>query len=231
MTIGMILSGGSGGRMEQSLQKQYISSGGRPIIDYSMRTLHAHALIDRIIIVADECWRKDIDAWISKYETAKPYCYADPGETRQLSILNGLKKAAEYASDDDTVIIHDAARPLVSEELVSRCINALNGHDGVMPVLSAKDTFYLLCGDRVLERLPRSLLGAGQAPEAYSFGKYYAAHLSTPYHEILEINGSTELAVKRGLDVVTVPGEERNIKITTPFDLLLLKMYMEELDV
>lgn len=231
MTIGMILSGGSGSRLEQSMPKQYISIQGRPMVDYSLRTLHAHTLIDSIIIVADECWRRSIDYWISKYKIVKPYYYADPGKTRQLSILNGLRKAAEYASDDDFVIIHDAARPLVSEELISRCINALRGHDGVMPVLPAKDTCYLLNSDRVSKQLPRSLIAAGQAPEAYKFGCYYAAHLRTPYDEIIEINGSTEIAVKCGLDVVTVPGDERNIKITTPFDMVLLKACMEEVDI
>ena len=228
MTIALLLSGGVGTRMGLDLPKQYLEFRGRPVISYSLSTFDRHPLIDRIIIVADRQWRGEIDKWLDEFGIKKFLGYADPGETRQYSIINGLKEI-EKLGGADKVIIHDAARPLVSDRLITACLENLEGCDGVMPVLPAKDTFYLLDGHGMASKLlPRSLLAAGQAPEAFDYGKYYAANMSLSRDEILKINGSSELALKCGLTVRTVPGDERNIKITTPNDLTLLEAYMEE---
>ena len=228
MNIALILSGGVGTRMGLDLPKQYLEFRGRPVISYSLSTFDRHPLIDRIIIVADRQWRGEIDKWLDEFGIKKFLGYADPGETRQYSIINGLKEI-EKLGGADKVIIHDAARPLVSDRLITACLENLEGCDGVMPVLPAKDTFYLLDGHGMASKLlPRSLLAAGQAPEAFDYGKYYAANMSLSRDEILKINGSSELALKCGLTVRTVPGDERNIKITTPNDLTLLEAYMEE---
>lgn len=228
MTAALILSGGTGTRMGLDLPKQYLEFRGKPVISYSLSTFGHHPLIDRIIIVADRQWRGEIDKWIDEFGIKKSVGYADPGETRQYSIINGLKEIKKLGGADK-VIIHDAARPLVSDKLITTCLENLDGCDGVMPVLPAKDTFYLLDGQGMASKLlPRSLLAAGQAPEAFDYKKYFDANMSLSHDEILKINGSSELALKCGLTVKTVPGDERNIKITTPNDLTLLEAYMEE---
>lgn len=228
MIFALILSGGSGTRMGIEVPKQYLEFRGKPIISYSLITFNRHPLIGRIIIVADRQWRGEIDNWLDKFGIKKFSGYADPGETRQYSIISGLNEVKRLGGADK-VIIHDAARPLVSDKLITSCLENLDGCDGVMPVLPAKDTFYLLDEQGMASRLlPRSLLAAGQAPEAFDFGKYYGANMSLSREELLKINGSSELALKCGLTVKTVPGDERNIKITTPNDLTLLEAYMEE---
>ncbi len=228
MTYALILSGGIGNRMGADIPKQYIEFGGKPIISYSLLAFDCHPLIDRIVIVAESQWRGEIDKWLCEYKIKKIAGYAGPGETRQYSIISGLKEI-ERLGGADKVIIHDAARPLVSEELITSCIEGLEDCDGVMPVLPAKDTFYLLDEQGMVSNLlPRSLLAAGQAPESFDYKKYYSANMSLSREEILKINGSSELALKCGLSVKTVPGDERNIKITTPNDLTLLEAYMEE---
>ena len=228
MTIALILSGGVGTRMGLDLPKQYLEFRGKPVISYSLSTFDRHPLIDRIIIVADRQWQREIDKWLDEFGIKKFLKYADPGETRQYSIINGLKEI-ERLGGAHKVIIHDAARPLVSDKLITACLENLDGCDGVMPVLPAKDTFYLLDGQGMAAKLlPRALLAAGQAPEAFNYVKYFEANMSLSRDEILKINGSSELALKCGLTVRTVPGDERNIKITTPNDLTLLEAYMEE---
>lgn len=228
MTYALILSGGTGARMGLDMPKQYLEFRGKPIISYSLSTFDRHPIIDRITIVADRQWRGEIDKWIDEFGVKKFAGYADPGETRQYSIINGLKEI-ERLGGADKVIIHDAARPLVSDKLITACLENLDGCDGVMPVLPAKDTFYLLDGQGMAAKLlPRALLAAGQAPEAFNYIKYFKANMSLSRDEILKINGSSELALKCGLKVKTVPGDERNIKITTPNDLTLLEAYMEE---
>ena len=110
--------------------------------------------------------------------------------------------------NQDIVLIHDAARPLVSNDLINRCYNGCKEADGIMPVNPVKDTTYLSeDGKHIQSLLNRSHLWGGQAPEAFRFGNYIHGH------------GSTEIAFKAGLDCKMVEGDPMNFKITTPEDL------------
>lgn len=152
-------------------------------------------------------------------DCAKWRGFSTPGKTRQLSIWNGLQDIRKYASPEDVVIIHDAARPLVSTRIISDCLTACIEHDGALTVLPVKDTVYYGAGGKIEKLLKRSHLMAGQAPEAFVLGKYIEANERLMPDEILKINGSTEPAVMAGMDIVCVDGEEKNFKITTPEDL------------
>ena len=120
----------------------------------------------------------------------------------------------------DNVIIHDAARPFVTVENIDECLQALDEHEGAMPVLPMKDTVYFSrTGERVDELLNRSCIYAGQAPEAFRFEKYLAANEALLPDKILLIRGSTEPAIMAGLDVAMIPGDQRNFKVTNDADL------------
>lgn len=143
-----------------------------------------------------------------------------PGENRQLSIFHGLADIRRYGGAADCVLVHDAARPFISAELITECLTAVKGHDGVLPVLPLKDTVYVSeDGRRVSALLKRSSIFAGQAPELFRLGKYYEANRSLLPEMILEISGSAEPAIMAGMDIVMIPGDERNFKITTKEDL------------
>ena len=226
----ILLAGGVGSRMNQGgCPKQYMELHGDPLISYSLKTFEDHEETDKIIIVAAEEWREFIDSVIKKYSISKFCGYADPGETRQFSIINGLELLRDGAGTDDIVIIHDAARPLVSQELISSCFSGIKGYDGVLPVLPVKDTFYYSDDKRsVSSLLEREKLFAGQAPESFKLMEYIKANDSLTREEILKINGSTEVAVKYGMSIRMIPGEERNFKVTTPDDLELFEMYRDK---
>lgn len=143
-----------------------------------------------------------------------------PGETRQLSIYHGLEDIRTYAADSDYVIIHDAARPMLTDRIITGCLDGAQGHDGAMPVLPMKDTvYYSRDGRTVCSLLDRSAIYAGQAPEVFLLGKYYEANRRLLPEKILQINGSTEPAILAGMDIAMIPGDERNFKITTKADL------------
>lgn len=143
-----------------------------------------------------------------------------PGINRQLSILSGLEEIRRYAPPQSAVIIHDAARPRVSQTLIEESLAALSGHDGVLPVLPMKDTvYYSAAGQKVDRLLERECIYAGQAPETFRLGAYLEANRRLLPEEILKINGSTEPAILAGLDIVMIPGQEQNYKITTKEDL------------
>lgn len=227
--VALILAGGVGSRMKMgSFPKQYLLAMDRPIIDYCLCTFQQHPDIEHIVIVADPVWQDYIDEWLSKSGITKFADYAAPGETRQMSIFNGLLVIEEKLPGTTGVIIHDAARPLISSELIAGCFRELENADGVMPVLPVKDTCYQsLDGKTISGFLPRSQLFAGQAPEAFRFEPYLQLHRILPTETLLQISGSSELAYKHGLKVAMIPGEERNFKITTQDDLKLLEKYLQ----
>jgi len=234
MTIALILSGGTGIRLGSGIPKQYIEVNGRAVISYCIERLSNHAGIDGIQIVADPAWQEEIVACLDGEMAGKRFKgkfrgFSMPGQTRQLSVLNGLEDIMAYAEAKDCVLIHDGARPLLSGEMISACLEALPGHDGVLPVLPMKDTVYLSKeGATVSSLLDRRELFAGQAPELFQLGPYLEANRRLLPERILEINGSTEPAVMAGLDVVMIPGDEDNFKITTKADLKRFRKMMGE---
>lgn len=233
MNIALILSGGTGTRLGAGIPKQYLEICSRPIIFYCIESLATHTRIDALQIVADKMWRnfimKSIEQSVGMAVQRKFKGFSEPGKNRQLSILNGLGDIMKYAGTEDYVLIHDAARPLLPERLVTRCLDAVAGHDGVVPFLPMKDTLYVSTdGKHVSSLLKRDEIFAGQAPEAFILGKYYEANMRLMPNEILKINGSTEPAVMAGLDVVMIPGDENNFKITTKADLERFRKIAEQ---
>ena len=217
----LILSGGTGNRLGTEIPKQYIKVGGRPIISYCIEQLSCHERIDSIQIVAAQSWHQTILECLEKYDIKRKFRgFSKPGETRQLSIYHGLEDIKRYTEDSDVVLIHDAARPLLSAQMITDCLNAVIGYDGVLPVLPMKDTVYQsVDGKKISALLNRSEIFAGQAPELFRIGLYYEANKRLYPEQIRAINGSTEPAVMAGMDIVMIPGDEGNLKITTKDDL------------
>lgn len=230
MISAIILSGGTGTRLGADIPKQYLQVNGRSVLSYSLETFAKHHLIDSIIIVAAPEWREDIRKEYEKLGLSKELIFANPGETRQLSIFNGLMSTEETDKTIDKVIIHDGARPLVSSSLISECLDSCNDEfPAVMPVIPVKDTIYVSeNGESISGLLDRSTLFAGQAPEAFLFNKYLDSHHSLTKENLLKINGSSELAFKVGLPIRTVKGDPMNFKITDKEDLNRFKSICNE---
>lgn len=226
MNIALILSGGTGTRLGADIPKQYIEIGGRPVISYCMEQLAGHEEIDAIQIVAHRQWHGTILKCLEKYDCPKRGYkrkfrgFSEPGENRQLSIYHGLEDISRYACESDIVMIHDAARPMISGQMIIDSLAAVEGHDGVLPVLSMKDTVYKSTdGKKISSLLDRNEIFAGQAPETFRMGRYYEANRKLLPDKIHTINGSTEPAIMDGMDIVMIPGDERNFKITTREDM------------
>ena len=232
MNIALILSGGTGTRLGANIPKQYLEVKNRMIITYCIDMFNSNKNVDGIWIVAARDWILPIldNLSANNIPLDKILGFSNPGDNRQLSILNGLNDIRAYIQDtindlyifdENVVIIHDAARPNLSSDFVDKCLDAIEGHDGVMPVLPMKDTVYISeDGATVSGLLNRSTVFAGQAPELYRLDKYIDANNKLLPDKILKINGSTEPAVLAGLDVAIIPGDENNYKITTANDLV-----------
>lgn len=230
MNVALLLSGGTGTRLGADIPKQYIEVGGKPMIAYSIQRLSLHAGIDAIWIVAAPEWQKLIVESLKASDMNNKFRgFSEPGENRQLSILNGLEDIRNEMREASLVLIHDAARPLLSEKLITDCLNAVTGHDGVLPVLPMKDTVYASGdGKCITSLLKRSEIYAGQAPELFCFEKYYEANMRLLPDSIRHINGSTEPAIMAGMDIAMIPGDENNFKVTTQADLERFRKMAEE---
>ncbi len=239
MNIALLLSGGTGSRIRSEVPKQYIRVGGQMIVTRSLCRLMMHGLIDGVWVVAARDWQdaivEDVGASLrdaagdnEQYQQWKKKLlgFSAQGETRADSIYRGLLDLRQRMDPMDVVLVHDAARPQVSEEVITACLMACATHDGAMPVLQMKDTIYESVNGKVIGRLlERDRLFAGQAPEAFRYGRYLEAYRRIPTNQMLLLHGSSEPAVMAGMDIAMIPGEESNYKITTDEDL---KRYMKQ---
>lgn len=223
MNTAIILAGGTGSRLGGNIPKQYLEVANKPIITYCLEKFENNKYIDEIVIVASSEWQEYItenNTQINKFK-----CFAPSGSSRQHSIINGMKVVS---SDTEKVIIHDAARPNVTDEMITECIIGLDDYDGVMPVLPVKDTIYFSeNGECINSLLNRDQLFAGQAPESFLYKKYLSIHNGMDENDLEMVRGSSEIAFNNGLSVKLIKGDERNYKITTIVDLEKFKSEVE----
>ena len=222
MNYAIILSGGIGSRMKMDgFPKQYLEVNGKPILVYTLEIFQKNSNVDVIVVVAAKEWEEQIQQWAVDFGLTKVKLVAPCGASRQESIRNGLKACiTESVSDEDNVIIHDAVRPLLSDELISKCFRALSENEGCMPVIPVNDTVYQSRdGEYIESLLNRDTLFAGQAPEAFNLLKYYNVNKDLTESELEKIRGTSEIAYRNNMKIRLIPGEERNFKITTQVDL------------
>ena len=223
MNIAVLLSGGIGTRLSSDIPKQYIRIGGRMIITYCLEVLCDTGSVDVVHIVADSSWHERIMSEVSYGD--KITGFSLPGDNRQLSILNALRDMEGYAGQEDMILVQDAVRPLASCDIIEKVLKTADTADGCLPVIPMKDTVYFSEDGRHLSGLlERSKILAGQAPEAYRYGKYKEANERLSYEEIMSLTGAAEPALMAGMNIATVAGDEGNFKITTDADL---KRYKE----
>lgn len=232
MNYAIILSGGVGTRIKiGDNPKQYLRVNNKPILVYTLEKFEKNENTNRIVIVAAKEWQNDISEWIQEYGIYKFWGFALPGDTRQGSILSGLSTCmAGNPSDNDVVIMHDAARPLVSNNLISECIVTAEKYDGCMPVLPINDTTYQSeDGKTISGLLDRGTLFAGQAPEAFKLRSYANIINMISKDELDSFHGTSEIAYRYGMNVKLIPGDDGNFKLTTPKDLERFRMLCSEM--
>lgn len=246
MNYGIILSGGIGSRLKGiDIPKQYHKVCDRTILSYCLERMEQTACIDAYVIVAAAEWQQFILDEIKRLQKKRLFAkqlqkknktvltkfleFALPGENRQLSILNGLYALKKQARERDIILVQDAVRPLTSESLIEKCIRAAEQADGAMPVLPMTDTvYYSKNGTRIDALLERDRILAGQAPEAFVFGAYLRANEALSEEEMLAVCGSSQPAVKAGMQIALVEGDDHNFKITTAEDLEQFQRIMED---
>ena len=221
MNIALVLSGGEGTRMGAELPKQYCTIAGKPVIVHTLEQFEQFDEVSTVIIVASPEWEARIWEWKAAYFISKVQAVASAGSNRQLSIRNGLLAAESFMKGrQGGVIVQDAARPLTSQELLTRLIQGLQAAPAVMPVLPVTDTTYTSRdGEWVDGLLDRNLLFSGQAPEAFHYQPYLELYRQASAEAFAATSGSCQLPYNKGWNVKNNPGDPGNLKITYPGDL------------
>jgi 2-C-methyl-D-erythritol 4-phosphate cytidylyltransferase len=223
--VALIPAAGMGKRMAAGINKQYLLLEDKPILARTISVFEEAPFVDDIYVItpADEIpyCREQV---VERYGFAKVRAIVPGGAERQHSVLNGLR-AIEDADDDDVVLIHDGVRPYITVAVLKHAAEVAAASDGALVAVPAKDTVKIVEDGVVRETPPREQLWLAQTPQAFRYGVIRAAH------EIAEAEGflgtdDAMLVERLGKQIRIVMGDYRNIKITTPEDLVLAEAFL-----
>lgn len=229
MNIAILLAAGNGTRMKTTQPKQFQSINGLPLFAYSLLTFHQHPFIDSIIIVTQNSYQKRLSAWVKKHHFDKVKKVIVGGNSRQESVYLGLQSITFWAKTDDIVLIHDAARPFVSASLIDKHIQLHDRSFAVNTVIPVTDTILSSKdGEHLDAVLNRNELYQVQTPQSFHYGTLYQAHQKAKELQITNASDDIQLMSLMNISVSLVLGEQENMKITYPQDILLMKVILKE---
>lgn len=210
--VALIVAGGEGSRMNADIPKQFLLLDNLPIL---MHTLKQFSHFDEIVLVLPQ---SQFDYWeklCNKYDFTKNYILAPGGETRFHSVKNGLKEI----DNNCIVAIHDGVRPFISTTLINTLVENTKTENGVIPIIPIKDSIRKIEGG-VSTHLNRSDLYKVQTPQCFLSRDIKSAYTQDFYNTFTD---DASVFENNGGNIITVFGEERNIKITTEKDLKTAK--------
>jgi 2-C-methyl-D-erythritol 4-phosphate cytidylyltransferase len=214
-TWAIVVAGGDGTRLGAGLPKAFVRLGGRPLLAHSIDLFEDHPAVDRMVLVVPAEWEQPATLLADELAAGKVAAAVPGGETRALSVAAGLD---EVAANAQAILVHDAARPFASPELVDRLLAALEGHDGAIPALPVTDTVKRVREAVVAETLDRGELRSVQTPQAFRAAALRQA-FSAPADAVRGATDCASLVEAAGFEVAAVAGEPGNVKITAPDDL------------
>jgi 2-C-methyl-D-erythritol 4-phosphate cytidylyltransferase len=227
-SIALIPAAGMGKRMGASINKQYLQLAGLPIVARTIAIFENSPFIDGIFLVipADEipyCREHVVDACGFR----KVMEIVPGGKERQNSVMNGLNALQRLVSGDDVVLIHDGVRPFITPALLRESIDVARSCDGALVAVPAKDTIKIVRDGIVIDTPPRETFWQAQTPQSFRFGIIHDAHRIAEQEGFMGTDDAS-LVERRGGNIRVVRGDYRNIKITTPEDLVLAEAFLAD---
>ena len=214
MVAAVLAAAGSGERLGADRPKAFARLGDRPLLAESLERLEASPWVDSIVIAAPPGWEEPAILLAEELGCGKVSACVTGGATRADSVRLALSEVADEAA---VVLVHDAARPLLQDDVIERVLEPLGeGWDGAVPGLPVADTVKRVRGDEVVETLDRSELRAVQTPQAFVApvlrDAFAAAATQHP-------SDCASLVEAQGGRVKVVPGDPRLVKVTDAADL------------
>ncbi len=224
--VALVPAAGMGKRMAAGINKQYLMLRGKPILAHTLTLFEKAPFVDAVYVIVPEdeipyC-RENV---LEPYGFRKIAGIVAGGRERQQSVYNGLQAAAGMQSDD-LVIIHDGVRPLLQLELLERSLEVARRYDGALVAVPVKDTVKSVAAGVVVGTPRREDLWLAQTPQTFRYEIIREAHDKADREGYLGTDDAS-LVERLGKRVHIVMGDYRNIKITTPEDMLLAEAFLE----
>lgn len=226
----ILLAGGQGTRMGAKIQKQYLLIQNRPVLFYSLYTFEKSEVIDDVILVVGagqvEYIRKE---FVEKYHFTKVTCIVEGGRERYHSVWEGLKEVqAEGGLEERYIFIHDSARPFLTEEIIQRAYNDVEAHSACVVGVPSKDTVKLVDEKAFSRETPdRKFVWIIQTPQVFDASIITEAYARMMSRDTIQATDDA-MAVENELHIPVhmTEGSFENIKITTPEDLEIAKVFV-----
>ena len=227
-TVGVILAAGSGSRTGLSTPKQFLPLGGKTVLEHSVNTFNNHPGIDQVVIVTASEFIDRVQSMVTANKWAKVTAVLPGGKERFDSSLAAVRHFSD--KPDSVMLFHDAARPLVSADIITDTLNAMETYDAVDVAIPAVDTIVQCdkAGTCMESIQDRSLLWRMQTPQGFrqkTIARAYEIALKDPQFTATDDCG-TVLRYLPDVKVGIVRGNERNIKLTYSGDLSLLEFLL-----
>lgn len=227
--IAVVLAGGSGKRMGEETPKQFLQVMGKPIIQYSMEAFQNHPLIDEMVVVLPEEYVGKLNQFIDIEMFPKLEAQLGGGSERYLSTLAALRY---YTSENDAnILFHDAARPLVTQEIISNVLYALNQFEAVCVAIPTTDTVIETTENGFIHHYPkRQQMVNAQTPQAFNIKVIKQAFNMAMQDTGFFTTDDCSIVHKYlpHIPIKIVPGSIKNFKITNPTDLQIILHQMNK---
>lgn len=223
-TTALILAAGEGTRMKSPINKHFLTISGKPLILHTLQIFQMHPLIQEIILVGAPGGIEKYQKLVENAGLSKLLDIIPGGKTRQESCMLGVQRV----EDTDLVAVHDGARPLVDESVITRTIRAAIEYGGAITAVHVKDTLKEVDSDGWILHTPdRKIIWQAQTPQVFPFNLLREAHQAALSDGFLGTDEAS-LVERLGYRVKIAEGDYRNIKVTTPEDLLIAKQVMSQ---
>ncbi|MBR2180038.1 MAG: 2-C-methyl-D-erythritol 4-phosphate cytidylyltransferase [Selenomonadaceae bacterium] len=223
MATAIFPAAGQSRRMHSSINKNFLELDGQPILVHTLLKFSRSDMIDKLIIAAAIDEVELVEEMLNCAEGLKPFQVVVGGSERQYSIANALKVVSD---DCDVVLVHDAARPLVSLNTVEEVVETARTYGGAIAAMPEKNTIKVIDDDGfVVDTPPRSKLVSVQTPQGFRRDIILKAYEQAERDNFLGTDDSS-LVERLGYKVKIVKSDYKNIKITTPEDILIAKAFL-----
>ncbi|MBR4026768.1 MAG: 2-C-methyl-D-erythritol 4-phosphate cytidylyltransferase [Lachnospiraceae bacterium] len=225
MNIALIIAGGVGARMNQDIPKQFINVYDKPVIVYTMEAFQKHPNIDAIEVVCLEGWHDILKAYAKQFGITKLEGVVNGGLNGQDSIRNGLYDIAKrHGEEDDIVLIHDAIRPMLSQEVISDNIRVCREYGNAITVIPCTAAMLKTYdGQSSEEQVARDNLKITQTPQSFFLKDIIHAHKEALEQGITNSVASCTMYIELGKKLYMSAGSEKNLKLTTTEDIEIFK--------
>lgn len=221
----LIPSAGIGKRMGGTRNKLLLQVRSQPIIAWTLKAAAAASTIKWIGIISQPVDWPDFKAIVADLNVTKPVEFIPGGTSRQESVYNGLQALPDTA---EHVLIHDGARCLVTPDLLNSCAQAIQECSGLIAAVPVKDTIKVVDKHGIIQTTPdRQQLWAAQTPQGFNVNLLKQCH-AQGLRQGWEVTDDAALFERCGIEVRIVPGEETNLKVTTPQDLAMAEFILSQ---